>query len=153
MEEIYDRLENLPFTAEFKYDGQRAQIHAIREANNLTVKVFSRHLEDMTSKVGFSNSLRLLFRPTFPIQYPDVINAVTIMLQDTPDLSSFIMDAEIVAINPTSGELKSFQELSNRARKDVKVKDIRVAVCIYAFDLMLLNGEVRNLQRFGDCIS
>ena len=65
------------------------------------------------------------------------------MLQDTPDLTSFIMDAEIVAIDPMSGELKSFQELSNRARKDVNIKDIRVAVCIYAFDLMLLNAEVR----------
>ena len=53
------------------------------------------------------------------------------------------MDAEIVAIDPMSGELKSFQELSNRARKDVNIKDIRVAVCIYAFDLMLLNAEVR----------
>ena len=69
------------------------------------------------------------------------------MLQDTPDLTSFIMDAEIVAIDPISGELKSFQELSNRARKDVNIKDIRVAVCIYAFDLMLLNEEVRTLYR------
>ncbi|KAF8813796.1 ATP-dependent DNA ligase [Phlegmacium glaucopus] len=124
LEEIYDRLGDLPFTAEFKYDGQRAQIHAIREAkNNLTVKIFSRHLEDMTSK------------------YPDIINAVMTMLEDTPDLTSFIMDAEIVAIDPMSGELKSFQELSNRARKDVNIKDIHVAVCIYAFDLMFLNGE------------
>lgn len=75
------------------------------------------------------------------------------MLQDTPDLSSFIMDAEIVAIDPISGELKSFQDLSNRARKDVNIKDIRVAVCIYAFDLMLLNGDVRKLQMFRDCFS
>ena len=67
------------------------------------------------------------------------------MLRDTPDLTSFIMDAEIVAIDPISGELKPFQELSNRARKDVNIENIRVPVCIYAFDLMLLNREVRNL--------
>ena len=48
-----------------------------------------------------------------------------IMLQDTPDITLFIMDAEIVAIDPVSDELKSFQELSNRARKDVNIKDIR----------------------------
>ena len=60
LEEIYDRLGSLPFTAEFKYDGQRAQIHAIREANNdIIVKIFSRHLEDMTSKVDFPNSSHL----------------------------------------------------------------------------------------------
>ena len=33
LEEICDRLGNLSFrvTAEFKYEGQRAQIHAIRD--------------------------------------------------------------------------------------------------------------------------
>ena len=33
LEEVYDRLGNLsfPVTAEFKYEGQRAQIHAIRD--------------------------------------------------------------------------------------------------------------------------
>ena len=58
LEEIYDRLRNLSFTAEFKYDGQRAQIHAIRDANHgITVKIFSRHLEDMTSKVDLPKFL------------------------------------------------------------------------------------------------
>lgn len=53
LDEIYDRLGLLPFTAEFKYDGQRAQIHASRNENNKAfVKIFSRHLEDMTEKVG-----------------------------------------------------------------------------------------------------
>ena len=55
LDEIYDRLGFLPFTAEFKYDGQRAQIHASRGENNAPfVKLFSRHLEDMTDKVGAS---------------------------------------------------------------------------------------------------
>lgn len=53
LEEIYDRLEDLPFTAEFKYDGQRAQIHAERREDSFpVVKIFSRHLEDMTDKVS-----------------------------------------------------------------------------------------------------
>jgi ATP-dependent DNA ligase len=52
------------------------------------------------------------------------------------------MDAEIVAVNPHTGAIKTFQELSNRAKKDVQVKDIQVSVCLYAFDLMYLNGEV-----------
>ena len=61
---------------------------------------------------------------------------------EPPYIRSFIMDSEIVAIDPRSGELKSFQELSNRARKDVELNDIRVSVCIFAFDLMYFNGEV-----------
>ena len=60
LDEIYERLGLLPFTAEFKYDGQRAQIHASRTENNRTlVKLFSRHLEDMTDKVS---SMRPHFR-------------------------------------------------------------------------------------------
>ena len=64
----------------------------------------------------------------------------------SPDISSFILDAEIVAINASGGSLKSFQELSNRARKDVKLHEIKVSVCVYAFDLMYLNGQVSALQ-------
>ena len=52
LDEIYDRLGTLPFAAEFKYDGQRAQIHARRDGGpHPYVKIFSRHLEDMTDKV------------------------------------------------------------------------------------------------------
>lgn len=57
--------------------------------------------------------------------------------------NSFVMDAEIVAINPNTFELLTFQELSNRPRKDVKLIDVKVAVCVYAFDLLYLNGKVR----------
>lgn len=60
-----------------------------------------------------------------------------------PNLQSFIIDSEIVAIDPNGGGLKSFQELSNRARKDVDARFIKVPVCVFAFDLMYLDGEVR----------
>ena len=47
--------ETLSFNAEFKYDGQRAQIHAIRDTTNngITVKIFSRHLEDIDLRLIF----------------------------------------------------------------------------------------------------
>lgn len=52
LDEVYERLHEQPFAAEFKYDGQRAQLHASRgDTGLLTVKIFSRHLEDMTDKV------------------------------------------------------------------------------------------------------
>lgn len=52
LDEIYERLGDLAFSAEFKYDGQRAQIHAKKDGQGkVAVKIFSRHLEDMTSKV------------------------------------------------------------------------------------------------------
>ena len=50
--DVYERVNGLPFTAEFKYDGQRAQIHAEKsEIGKHSVCLFSRHLEDMTEKV------------------------------------------------------------------------------------------------------
>ena len=51
LDEIYERLREQAFSAEFKYDGQRAQIHAENVEGRIAVKIFSRHLEDMTDKV------------------------------------------------------------------------------------------------------
>ncbi|KAI9572147.1 ATP-dependent DNA ligase [Boletus coccyginus] len=125
LDEIYDRLNDMPFTAEFKYDGQRAQIHASKVVNGCpSIHIFSRHLENMTDK------------------YPDVVSLVRCMFARAPNLQSFIIDSEIVAIDPNDGSLRSFQELSNRARKDVKTRDIRVPVRVFAFDLMYLDGEI-----------
>ena len=63
------------------------------------------------------------------------------------DLVSFIIDTEIVAINPVDGGLRTFQELSNRPRKDVKLEEIKVNVCVFAFDLMYHNEVVS--QKLG----
>ena len=52
------------------------------------------------------------------------------------------MDAEIVAVDKVTGAYRTFQDLSNRAKKDVRVEDIKVVVGVYAFDLMLLNDQV-----------
>ena len=55
LDEIYDRLGSQPFAAEFKYDGQRAQVHGSRlPSGRVLVKIFSRHLEDMTDKASCS---------------------------------------------------------------------------------------------------
>ncbi|EPQ58741.1 hypothetical protein GLOTRDRAFT_36485 [Gloeophyllum trabeum ATCC 11539] len=126
LDEIYDRLEDLPFAAEFKYDGQRAQIHGWKNApdGSVAVKIFSRHLEDMTEKARISTSL------------------TSYLFFSDSNLESLIMDTEIVAIDPGNGDLRTFQELSNRARKDVQVNEIKVVVCVFAFDLLYLNGQV-----------
>jgi DNA ligase-1 len=57
-------------------------------------------------------------------------------------ITSFIIDAEVVALDKDTGAFRTFQDLSNRAKKDVKVEDIKVIVGVFSFDLMLLNDEV-----------
>lgn len=64
------------------------------------------------------------------------------IFQRSEDTKSFILDAEIVAIDMQDGSLKSFQELSNRARRDVRIDDVKVSVCVFAFDIMYLDSEV-----------
>lgn len=59
---------------------------------------------------------------------------------DLLPIDSFIMDAEVVAIGAHEGELLPFQTLSNRSRKDVNLKDVKVKVGLFAFDLMYLDG-------------
>ena len=66
------------------------------------------------------------------------------MFESYPQTESFIIDAEVVAIDPATGALKTFQELSNRARKDVKLDEVKVAVCVFAFDIMFLDGQVNH---------
>lgn len=61
----------------------------------------------------------------------------------SPETVSFIIDGEIVAVDAKDGSLKSFQELSNRARKAVELHEVTITVCLFAFDLMYLDGKVR----------
>lgn len=77
-------------------------------------------------------------------KYPDIVSLVQSFFKATPRRTSFILDSEIVAIDQDNGTLQSFQTLSNRARKDVLLQNIRVSVCVFAFDVMYLDGEVRH---------
>jgi len=90
--------------------------------------------------------LALLTRPIashapFPSSASPPTQSLVDML-NADSITSFTMDAEIVAVDKDTGAYRTFQDLSNRAKKDVKVEDIKVIVGVYAFDLMLLNDTV-----------
>ena len=116
--EMLTKLQGRDFACEFKYDGQRAQVHCDAKGK---VSIFSRHLEVMTEK------------------YPDLVALVPEIRGE--GVSSFILEGEVVAVDQESGELKPFQILANRARKDVVIQSVTIDVCLFAFDLMYLNGE------------
>lgn len=118
LSEMLTKLQGRDFSCEFKYDGQRAQVHCDERGK---VSIFSRHLEVMTDK------------------YPDLVALVPEIRGD--GVSSFILEGEVVAVDRKSGELKTFQTLTNRAKKDVDIGSIQIDVCLFAFDLMYLNGE------------
>uniref|UniRef100_A0A8C5W824 DNA ligase n=1 Tax=Microcebus murinus TaxID=30608 RepID=A0A8C5W824_MICMU len=116
--EVLKRFEEAAFTCEYKYDGQRAQIHVLEGGE---VKIFSRNQEDNTGK------------------YPDIISRIPKI--KLPSVTSFILDTEAVAWDREKKQIQPFQVLTTRKRKEVDASEIQVQVCLYAFDLIYLNGE------------
>ena len=123
-----------------------SQVHRLEDG---TIRVFSRNSEDMSKKypdlveqlphVGFH-----CFHCVYLRMFLAHLYHTQCVKQGT---TSFVFDSEAVAIDTKTGKLLPFQELSKRKRKDVKVSDIEVKVCLFAFDLLYLNGEVRASQR------
>ncbi|XP_020261727.1 DNA ligase 1-like isoform X1 [Asparagus officinalis] len=116
--EILDKFQGMEFTSEYKYDGERAQIHYMEDGS---VEIYSRNAERNTGK------------------YPDVVNCISRIMK--PTVKSFVLDCEIVAYDRVKKKILPFQVLSTRARKGVILSDIKVAVCIYAFDILYINGQ------------
>lgn len=135
--EVLDRFEGQRFTCEYKYDGERAQIHYVakdaseelsqatpganKEAANGVASIFSRNSEDLSKK------------------YPDILAKLHTWVKD--DTKSFVLDCETVAWDVTEKKVLPFQQLMTRKKKDVKLEDVKVKVCVFAFDLLYLNGD------------
>merc|ERR1712088_114911 len=118
VQEVLTRFENCEFTCEWKYDGERAQIHLHEDGK---VNIFSRNQEDNTSK------------------YPDIIKRLPKCLGE--NVKSAVLDCEAVAWDREKKSIQPFQVLSTRKRKDAVEEEIKVQVCVFAFDLLFLNGE------------
>ncbi|KAB5558719.1 hypothetical protein GE09DRAFT_1120455 [Coniochaeta sp. 2T2.1] len=134
--EVLDRFEGQTFTCEYKYDGERAQIHyvakdtdekleaaagAVKEAASGVASIFSRNSEDLSKK------------------YPDILAKLHTWVKG--ETKSFVLDCESVAWDVTEKKVLPFQQLMTRKKKDVKIEDVKVKVCVFAFDLLYLNGE------------
>ncbi len=106
---------------EYKYDGERAQIHK----KGGKVWIFSRRLENITH------------------MYPDVVK----MALEGIRHNEAIVEGEIVAIDPETGELRPFQVLMRRRRKhDVHIAMEEIPVAVYLFDMIYVDGEDLTLK-------
>lgn len=121
---IFKRFENIKFTCEYKYDGFRGQIH-YNNINNKT-EVFSRNLENMTET------------------FPDIVEYVKQFIHKSNEqqqITSFIIDCEMVAFDKVNNKILPFQQLTTRSRKNVDISQITIHVCMFVFDILYLNGE------------
>jgi len=116
IQDILERFKECKFTLEYKYDGERSQIHLMDDGE---IKLFSRNAENNTEK------------------YPDIIEAIPSFLKE--GTTSCILDCEVVAYDREEDKIRPFQALSHRKRKDVK--EITIQVCLYCFDVIYLNGR------------
>jgi DNA ligase-1 len=85
-----------------------------------SIAIFSRNSENNTQK------------------YPDLCARLR---EAFVDVKSCILDCEVVAFDKVNNKILPFQILSTRKRKAVATDDIKVDVCIYAFDLLYLNDK------------
>lgn len=118
IDEVLQRCADAAFTCEWKYDGERAQVHFTDDGG---VHVYSRNLEDNTTK------------------YPDIKQNLPKAMK--PDTHSFILDCEVVAYDREKKQILPFQVLSTRARKDADMSEIKVQICLFGFDLLYFNGQ------------
>eukprot|EP00958_Prasinococcus_capsulatus_P016898 scaffold1894_cov368-Prasinococcus_capsulatus_cf.AAC.5 len=117
VQDIIERFEGLEFTCEYKYDGERAQVHLLEDGS---VEIYSRNSERSTEK------------------YPDVAEIVK---QAAKNVTSCVIDCEAVAYDVAAKKILPFQTLSTRSKKAADSTDVKVAVCVFAFDCILLNDE------------
>ncbi len=101
---------------EYKYDGERIQAHKKGDE----IVLFSRRQERITD------------------QYPDVVEYV----RDHVRTGSCIIEGEVVAYDPGTGETRPFQELMRRRRKfDIEEMTKEVPVRVFLFDVLYADGE------------
>lgn len=122
LDEILKRLGG-KCMAEYKYDGERIQAHKDGDK----VILFSRRLENITS------------------QYPDVIE----LLRENILPEKAIVEAECVAIDPHTGELKAFQELMHRRRKyGIEEATKEYPISLFLFDVLFVDGKDLTLEPY-----
>jgi DNA ligase-1 len=111
--EIPEKL-GIPFYAEYKYDGERVQVHK----KGKYISLFSRHLKNISD------------------MYPDVIEAVSNQVQ----IEEIVFEGEIVAMDTFYEKMLPFQVVSLRRRKyDVEEMVKKVKVTLFSFDLLYFN--------------
>src|SRR4029450_10370814 len=103
--------------AEYKYDGMRVQAHRTADGN---LELFTRRLERGAE------------------QFHDVID----LLDEGLGPREAILEGEVVAAAPVSGDLRPFQEVMFRRRKHgIAEAVVDVPVSLFCFDLLYADGD------------
>lgn len=80
--------------------------------------------------------------------YPDIVKFFKDSVNE--EIQDFIIDSELVAYDKEKDQIRPFQVLTTRSKKNVTEKDMTIQVCIFAFDLLYLNGKSLLKDNFVD---
>lgn len=109
--------------AEYKYDGERIQAH--KQGDQITL--YSRRLENISD------------------QYPDAIE----LLKKHVKPKEAMVEAECVAVDVDTGEMRPFQELMHRRRKyGIKEAMGEYPVSLFVFDALYVDGKDLTLEPY-----
>jgi DNA ligase-1 len=102
--------------AEYKYDGVRVQVHRTADGE---IELYTRRLERIST------------------QFPDTVQ----LLKNAIKPREAILEGEVVAFDPASGELRPFQDVMFRRRKHGITEAVRdVPVSLFCFELLYADG-------------
>jgi DNA ligase-1 len=122
-EEILEKLGG-KCVAEYKYDGERVQAHK----KDQKVVLFSRRLENISG------------------QYPDAVE----LIRGQVAAKEAILEAECVAVDLETGDMRPFQELMHRRRKyGVKEAIEQYPISLFTFDALYADGKDLTQQSFS----
>ena len=121
-EEILEKLGGRCI-AEYKYDGERLQAHKKGDEAVL----FSRRLENISD------------------QYPDAVE----LIKRHVKAKDAILEAECIAIDPNTGEMRPFQELMHRRRKyGIEKAMEEYPISLFMFDALYVDGKDLTLEPY-----
>ena len=122
-EEILEKLGG-KCVAEYKYDGERVQAHK----KDQKVVLFSRRLENISE------------------QYPDAVE----LIREQVAAKEAILEAECVAVDLETGDMRPFQELMHRRRKyGVKEAIEQYPISLFTFDTLYADGKDLTRESFS----
>jgi len=116
---IADAFETVgkPAAFEYKYDGFRLQIHRKGEK----ISLYTRRLEEVTN------------------QFPDVVKAV----REGVISKEYILDSEVIGIDPKTGKWLPFQNISQRIKRKYDIEEVckKIPVMIHVFDAIMVDAK------------
>ena len=143
LNEVFDKFDRM--LAEYKYDGERIQIHSGYKEIETKGDEVKKQKKDWFMPTNQSIAVEskidkfVIYNSIFSRNNENITNKYNDVAKIKFNEKSYILDGEVVAY--FDGKIQPFQVLSTRKRKLELHQEQSVSVCIFVFDLIYFDGE------------